>query len=537
MMITRKTLFYVSPAIFGLLQWAAWPSGGFAPLLFVSWVILFYAEDFVLQNGLSKKKLFFIVYAAFFLWNLLTTWWIYNSSAFGAGAAILCNSLFMALIFMLYHNTRIAIPNLIGRFTLLPYWIAFEYLHHQWDLSWPWLSLGNGLASYHHWIQWYEFTGMQGGTFWILWVNILIYQAITTTTKPNLLPKSVLASLALVLPVILSLMMYYGYKETGKAVNVVVVQPNVDPYHEKFNGTGSSQLERMLRLAESKMDSTVELVVLPETALPDGIWENDMERHPQIERIRKFLSKHNHVSILFGATTLRFYEKGEKISATARKLKSEEGYYDVYNTALMLSSSDAHLQVYHKSKLVPGVEKMPYPAVFGFLEKFAIDLGGMSGSHGTDPEPKVFKTKSGFNVAPVICYESIYNDYLRLYVNKGAEMIGIITNDGWWGNTPGHRQHLDYAKISSVSLRRAAARSANTGISAFINQRGDVLAPTAYWQEDVIKEKIYLNESKTYFARFGNFIASAALVFSAALILLLMIKAGKSSFNQKPKAV
>jgi apolipoprotein N-acyltransferase len=149
----------------------------------------------------------------------------------------------------------------------------------------------------------------------------------------------------------------------------------------------------------------------------------------------------------------------------------------------------------------------------------------------------VFKTKSGFNVAPVICYESIYNDYLRLYVNKGAEMIGIITNDGWWGNTPGHRQHLAYAKISSVSLRRAAARSANTGISAFINQRGDVLAPTAYWQEDVIKEKIYLNESKTYFARFGNFIASAALVFSAALILLLMIKTGKSSFNQKPKAV
>lgn len=532
-MFNRKILFYLSPVLFGLLQWAGWPSGGFAPLLFFSWIFLFYAEDHILQYRLSGWKLFFSVYAAFVLWNLLTTWWVYNSTVFGAAAAILCNSLFMALVFMLYHATRMATKNLIGRFTLIPYWIAFEYLHHHWDLSWPWLSLGNGLASYHHWIQWYEFTGMQGGTFWILWINILIYQTITTFSKSNIFPKSVLTAAVIVIPVILSLLMYYNHEEKGRAAGVVVVQPNVDPYNEKFNGTGREQLERMLLQAETMMDDSVELVVFPETALPDGIWENNMETHPQIDRVRSFLSVHKKAAVLFGATTLRFYEPGEKVSATARKHKIEDGYYDVYNTALMLTSPVAELQVYHKSKLVPGVEKMPYPAVFGFLEKFAIDLGGMSGSHGVDKEPVVFKTSSGIKTAPVICYESIYNDYLCKYVNKGAEMIGIITNDGWWGNTPGHRQHLAYAKISCISLRRSAARSANTGISAFINQRGDVVSPTEYWKEAVIKEKIHLNDSKTYYARFGNFIASAALIFSAALIILLLIKKSSVPFRKK----
>ncbi len=532
-MLKRQTLFYLSPVIFGLLQWAAWPPAGFAPLLFLSWVFIFYAEDYTLKFRLSKWKLFFNVYAAFFLWNLLTTWWVYNSTAFGAGAAIICNSLFMAVVFMLYHSTRIATKNLIGRFTLIPYWIAFEYLHHHWDLSWPWLSLGNGLASYHRWIQWYEFTGMQGGTFWILWVNILIYQTVTTFSKQNVLPKAVLATSALIIPVVISLLIYHSHEEKGREIAVVVAQPNVDPYHEKFNGTGREQLERMLNLAETRMDDSVQLVVFPETALPDGIWENNMETHPQIDRIRSFLSNHKNASVLFGATTLRFYENDEKIPATARKHKIEEGYYDIYNTALMLSSSTDNLQVYHKSKLVPGVEKMPYPAVFGFLEKFAIDLGGMSGSHGVDKEPVVFETSSGVKTAPVICYESIYNDYLRKYVNKGAEMIGIITNDGWWGDTPGHRQHLVYAKISCISLRRSAARSANTGISALINQRGDVVFPTEYWKKAVIKDKIHLNDSKTYYARFGNFFASASLIFSAALLMLLLIKKSSAQFQKK----
>jgi apolipoprotein N-acyltransferase len=148
----------------------------------------------------------------------------------------------------------------------------------------------------------------------------------------------------------------------------------------------------------------------------------------------------------------------------------------------------------------------------------------MSGSLGTDKEPAVFITQSGAAIAPVICYESIYTDYLRKYVRKGAEMITVITNDGWWGNTPGHRQHLAYAKLSAISLRKSIARSANTGISCFINQRGDIIRPQRYWEPAVIYNTVLLNSRQTYFARFGNTIASASLILSAALLILLLIK-------------
>ncbi|MCC6384956.1 MAG: apolipoprotein N-acyltransferase [Bacteroidia bacterium] len=528
----KRLLPYSAPVFFGLFQWAGWPAGGFAPLLFLSWIFLFLTEDYFEAKKLSRWKLFGSIYLGFLIWNASTTWWIYNSTHEGSFFAIACNALFMASVFMVYHLIRLATGKLIGRFALIPLWLSFEYLHLNWDLSWPWLSLGNGMASYYHWIQWYEFTGMQGGSFWILWVNILIYQAITTTTRVNILPKTILAGLVLLLPVFGSLLIYNSHHDKGSPVNVLLVQPNIDPYHDKFNGTGDRQLENMLKLSESKLTDSVQLLIFPETALPDGIWENNLRDHRQIKRLLDFLSKYPNLSILTGATTLRFYTPDEPISKTARKHKLEEGYYDIYNTALLLTSGSDSIQVYHKSKLVPGVEKMPYPSLFGFLEKYAIDLGGMAGSHGIDKEPRVFKTKSGVLVAPVICYESIYGDYIRHYIEKGAELIGVITNDGWWGNTPGHKQHLAYARLAAISFRKCIARSANTGISCFINQRGDIIQPQPYWQKGITDKVVLVNQDQTYYARFGNTIAAASLILTVALLVLTLIK-NRSSFIKK----
>src|SRR5574343_444659 len=71
-------------------------------------------------------------------------------------------------------------------------------------------------------------------------------------------------------------------------------------------------------------------------------------------------------------------------------------------------------------------------------------------------------------LAPAVCYESVYGDFMAKYIRSGAEVICIITNDGWWGNTPGHRQHLAYAKLRAIETRKQIIRSANTGISCFV---------------------------------------------------------------------
>ncbi|HRN41789.1 MAG TPA: apolipoprotein N-acyltransferase, partial [Vicingus sp.] len=175
-------------------------------------------------------------------------------------------------------------------------------------------------------------------------------------------------------------------------------------------------------------------------------------------------------------------------------------------------------KIYHKSKLVLGVEKMPFSSLLSPIEKFAINLGGTTGSYGVEKEAKIFdneKTK----IAPVICYESIYGEYVTDYVKKGANVIFIITNDGWWEDTPGYKQHLAYGRLRAIETRRSIARSANTGISCFINQRGDVLQATNWWEQDVIAGKINLNNQTTFYTIHGDYIGRVA-AFIGALMLL-----------------
>jgi len=194
----------------------------------------------------------------------------------------------------------------------------------------------------------------------------------------------------------------------------------------------------------------------------------------------------------------------------------------VYNTALFVRPKDP-LLFYHKSKLVPGVEILPYPEVFGVLTDLVFSFGGTSGGYGRQTERTVFQNQAGVGIAPAICYESIYGDFMTSYVRSGADFITIITNDGWWGNTPGHRQHLAMASLRAIETRRSIARSANTGISAFINQRGDLLQATQYWKQDVLRGDLKLNHALTFYVRHGDYIGWAAVWVSLVGVLFALV--------------
>jgi len=152
------------------------------------------------------------------------------------------------------------------------------------------------------------------------------------------------------------------------------------------------------------------------------------------------------------------------------------------------------------------------------------DLGGTTGSLGRQEEPTNFKLKNNWEVAPVICYESVFGEYLTKYVEKGAGIIVIITNDGWWRNTPGYKQHLSFARLRAIESRRSIARAANTGISAFINQRGDLLQTTEWWTEDAIKGTLNSSNEITFYVKYGDYIARISLFMSGLLLLFLITK-------------
>ncbi len=532
----KKKYLLLLAILSGVLLSLAWPARGFPFLLFVAFVPLLYIEDFISKNkhNFIRSSVFFFSYIAFFIWNFLTTWWIYYSTSFGAAMAIVFNALFMTLAFFAYHVVRrTVLKSRGGLYILIFFWITFEFLHLDWDLSWSWLNLGNGFANYPELIQWYEYTGVFGGDLWILLINILVYKLLLRAFGKYRSRKSVYIYgssivLLLLIPIASSLIVYYTYKEKEQPYECVVVQPNIDPYNEKFGGmTIQQQLDKIFNLAKQKINKNTDFLVCPETAIPEYINENEINEYESIDSLKSLIKKYPKLKIVIGISSFKIYKDGEKLSRTARYATNQHYYYDVCNTALYLDSMMIP-QLYHKSKLVPGVEMMPFPKLLKPLEDFAIDLGGMTGSNCTQDERSVFGAKnSPVKVAPVICYESIYGDFMSGYIRNGANLIFIITNDGWWNNTAGHRQHMQYARLRAVEFRRSIARSANTGISAFINQRGDVFQPTTYWTPNVIEMKINGNNKITLYAQFGDYIGRIAMyltvitfvIFIASIIL------------------
>lgn len=516
----------IAASLTALLFWGAWPAAGFAPLLFIALVPLLFLEDVVHGQKKEKQKarLFTYAYWCFFLFNLLTTWWIWFASPAGMFLAVLANALLMTFTFQLFHFTRLRMGNAWGYTSLPVYWIAFEHLHMDWDLSWPWLNFGNGFAAWADMVQWYEYTGTQGGTLWIIVANILFFRAWASGAE---LRKRWLQRAAawILVPLALSPLIKFQVKDSAKTAEIVVVQPNIDPYNEKFSGSSDEQLGKMLRLGIPLLTQDTKALIFPETALPDGIWSEQVNSHPQIERLKELNRVFPTLSIMAGLSYYRMFNPGEELTSTARFFRDGPEQYDAYNAALQVRA-DGPFQFHYKSKLVPGVEKMPFPQVFGIIEEYAIDLGGTTGSLGVQDTPTVFRSPV-VNGAPVICYESVYGDYIGEYIRKGANLICIMTNDGWWSDTPGHRQHCQYARLRAIEQRRAIARSANTGISCFIDSRGEISQPLAWWTPGAIKARLPLNEELTFYGRHGDYPGRAALllgIFSAGITLLSILR-------------
>lgn len=502
-------------ALSAILLYGGWPPLLLFPLLFAGLVPLF-----VLRNRLEsvgKSGFNWWVYFTMLAWNILTTWWVGYASVGGAIAMLLANSAMMTLPFVAYNFTHKLLGESRALLMFIFYWLAFEYLHLHWDISFPWLTLGNGLARFPQGIQWYEFTGILGGSAWILILNVLLFKAISGYQ----LKRVFYVSGAFIIPLLISLWMYYAVETEPQSEGVLIVQPNIDPYNKFNEGEEINQVTKFLALAENSMSKETHLIVLPETAIVEYLDEEQINFQQSIVLMTEFVKRHPGVKILTGASTYRFFRSGEKPSLTARTASSGEKY-DSYNTALLIDSTGV-ANTYHKSRLVPGVEKMPYPKLFGFLEYFTIDMGGISGSLGISESPVVFETGK-LKVAPAICYESIYGDYLGKFMQKGANVLAIITNDGWWEDTDGYQQHLYYGSLRAIEFRTDVVRCANTGISCLVNERGDLLLKTSWNKAETVACNVGKSKGLTFYAQTGDYVGKIAAFVSVLFLIGLFIR-------------
>lgn len=514
------------------LMWLAWPPIPYTtPLLLVGLVPLLIALDKLMlkAEGKTGKKVFLTAGLTFLVWNTASIYWVYNAISAVNNAVVAAfvslipfglGALLMTFAFWLYYRlSRVASKNM-AYLGLLSFYVAMEYLHQSWDLAFPWMTLGNGLSGMHQLAQWYEYTGVYGGSVWILLSNILAFEAykkFKTVAKGYTRLRPVLGwVLFILLPAGLSLIKYSQYKEKEVPVNVVAVQPNIDPYL-KFGGLSSAeQLAILTRLSDSVAQPNTEYFIWPETAIPSRVDEDRIRSDADFMTAQRFLEKYKNGTLITGIESIKFYPDQQTLSA--RKYNND--YVDVFNGAIQIENS-ANVQFYHKSKLVPGVEKMPFPTALAILAPVFEGFGGTVGGYGSQKEPGVFYAYSGIGVAPVICYESIWGDWIGQAVKNGAQFIAILTNDGWWGNTSGKDQHLMYARLRAIENRRYVVRSANTGISCFINQKGDIIKQAGWWTRTALKADINLNDELTFYTRTGDVIAKILCV--AALLLALIV--------------
>ncbi|MGO3706740.1 MAG: apolipoprotein N-acyltransferase [Mesonia hippocampi] len=515
----------------GLLLAGGWPTYGFPLLLFFGFIPLLWIEyqlRLTPSNKPKKIQVFAYAYLSFFIFNIITTSWLYFSTPFGMWFAVLVNTLLMSLVFLIYHIIAKKVNFFIGSLFLITLWISFEKLHLIWDFSWPWLNLGNGFSEYFSWIQWYEYTGTFGGSLWVWAVNFTLFKSFLLFQKykeKNILIRgAVKGGLLILIPIGISLSIYYTYtpSSTGK-INALVLQPNINPYTEKYNTTDKRIGKLLNSLSKKYATDSTQIIIAPETVFADGTNLNNLLNSTAIQSSRELLQEFPHTNFLTGISLYKPIRNPAEITYQSNFLR-EGFWFNDYNSAFLWNNSQAP-QLYHKSKLVVGVETFPYKEILQpILGDVMLDMGGTVAMKTTQPKREVFLLNNNKKVAPIICYESVYGQYVGNYVKNGAQFLAIITNDAWWNNTQGHKQHLSYARLRAIETRKSIARSANTGISAFINEKGEILNQLGYEKQGAIQAQISLNNKLTFYSKYGDYIARISLFLSLFIFLYALTR-------------
>ncbi len=511
----------------GLLLSLSWPTYGFAGLVFIGFVPLLLVFNRLRLESPKRLLLrsFGLAYLGFFTFNIITTFWLYYSTAFGMWFAVLVNSALMALLFLAYQFIAKRTSHRNSLVFLVALWIGFEQLHLNWEFSWPWLNLGNVFSEHINWVQWYEYTGTFGGTLWVWIANVLIFNAFLKWQQKRLklISFSIGLLLLLSLPIIASLIIKSSYTNFEKTAKAIVLQPNIDPYSDKYF-TKDQQIADLLEELIEQQNPTGETVILsPETVFANGNLLSRFKQSPAYLFSKKMIEKYPKVSLINGISMAEIVRDTSKIRPQTNYHK-RGFYYNDYNSAFFVKA-DQPVEFYHKSKLVVGVENFPYQSVLRpILGNVMLDMGGTVAMKTTQEERSVFQVNDAVKVAPIICYESVYGEFVTGYVRNGANILGIITNDAWWGETQGHKQHFSYAKLRAIETRRSVARSANTGISGFIDPLGQVISRTAYNTKTSLQADVPLVTKTTFYVKYGDFIARVSYFLIIFIGIFAVIK-------------
>ncbi|MBW1818212.1 MAG: apolipoprotein N-acyltransferase, partial [Deltaproteobacteria bacterium] len=324
-------------------------------------------------------------------------------------------------------------------------------------------------------------------------------------------------ALLVFIPGLISYQIFDNFREEGETVAVALIQPNLDPYTEKFVPQRHARhVEAFFRTADAICDEETDYLLGPETLIVQQIDEKNPGASPYYRQLLDFQAKYKKLNCLVGVHSYR--KVGKDIPPGSRFNQEEGFFYEAFNTALFLPPGSAP-QFYHKAKLVPLFERMPFVQYLGFLGKYSLELGGYNGTYSLSRDrPAFVSADASEGILPIVCFESAFGPYCARRLPETKGFICMITNDGWWKNTPGYLHHFNFSPVRAIECRRDLVRVANTGISALIDARGMVISRTPWWEKTTLKGRIHLRQGRTFFVRHGDFLGRISMFFGIFLI-------------------
>lgn len=452
----------------------------------------------IAEESPSARAAMMRVYPGLLVWNIAATYWLAMATVGGGVAAILANAVVMSVPFGLYRRFR----NGPQASLFIALWVGFEWFHHKWDLAWPWLTLGNAFSNATAFIQFIEFTGVLGISAWVL-AGIFALRRIRSH------PLS--STAVILLPAVVSLWMWANMDEKPVGhIPTLIVQPNFDSYAPNSGfGTESEVLANLVDITESGVQAQTRLVLWPENSLEGWVYPN-AQRYPNPHLTTKAETWNS--TLIGGATYFKPVDASTGIPKPHR-FDGNGTPYTIYNAGIAWNP-DGSMQVYGKRRLVPIVERFPFVSTFARILPW-VDWTGLMG-YGKGVESANL-TVGDHMVTGLVCYDSVFPDWVRTQVRDGADVVGIITNDGWWGNTSGHEQHFAFARLRAIETRRAVVRSANNGISGIILPDGSVTYRSEYWTRTTHHADIPIYNRSTIYVRFGDWVIGLILALALAI--------------------
>lgn len=502
------------PVLSGVLMLFGWPPNTLILLLFVGLVPLFYSLELIQQ--LSVKRAYVLFFGsqliAHLSWIAVSMKWLASTSPQSYLTGIVIESAVLALAL----TPTVWFAKNWGQTRSFLFfasaWMSVEYLNQQWMFGTPYFTLGSGFGMHPSWVQHYEFIGVEGGSFWVLTVNFLLYKTISRFLKKEAWIKPLTISAAMLLIPIGISMMIYQTESTGDKKKVAVLHTFVKPNQTEFTNFPEHMTKRLFQHSLPALNANSELVVWPEVIINNLGWLTNITQEKAFASIYKAIEKYPNATICTGGYGFSIAPQ-ELFGDPYTSYDSVYNYhYLTHNIALSISYGE-RAPIRSKEVFVPFQERIPMLKEFPFMENLADMVGSDSKISYYPNGIEVHKTKSGWLYAPILCYESIF----PLKMNEKAEsshLISISANEFWNTDLSGSEQYLYNNVLMAIQNRIPIAKSSNSGASGIIDKKGNILKKKIGRDTGILIQEVALNDGSTVYASLaGSFYFLAVVTF------------------------